>query len=132
MARTLSAPSRLDTDAHYVVGEIRMRTDRLGPQHLETRLCILRSRMSAAEVAKFGALFAMMLRRTQPRRWLRLGLRLRSVVTGAIAPLSHELVELGPVLGKAQALQKLLKLALFFLKPAQRIDAIFVESAIAA
>ena len=40
----------------------------------------------------------------QPRRQLRLGLRLRSVVTGAIAPLSHELVELGPVLGKAQAL----------------------------
>ena len=50
-----------------------------------------------------------MLRRTQPRRWLRLGLRLRSVVTGAIASLGHELVELGPVLGKAQTLQKLLE-----------------------
>ena len=63
---------------------------------------------------------------------LRLGLRLRSVVTGAIAPLGHELVELGPVLGKAQPLQKLLKLALLFLEPAQRVGAIFVESAIAA
>jgi hypothetical protein len=40
----------------------------------------------------------------QPRRQLRLGLRLRSVVTGAIAALGHELVELGPVLRKAQAL----------------------------
>jgi len=68
----------------------------------------------------------------QPRRWLRLGLRLRSVVTGAIAPLGHELIELGPVLGKAQPLQKLLKLALFFLKSAQRVGPIFVERAIAA
>jgi hypothetical protein len=68
----------------------------------------------------------------QPKRWLWLGLRLRSVVTGAIAPLGHELVELSPVLGKTQPLQKLLKLALFFLKSAQRVGAIFVESAIAA
>jgi hypothetical protein len=68
----------------------------------------------------------------QLRRWLRLGLRLRSVVTGAIALLGHELVELGPVLGKTQPLQELLKLALFFLESAQRIGAIFVESAIAA
>ena len=37
-------------------------------------------------------------------RVLRLGLRSRGVVTGAIAPLSHELVELGPVLRKAQTL----------------------------
>jgi hypothetical protein len=73
----------------------------------------------------------MLLRRTQPRRWLRLGLRLRSVVTGAIALLGHELVELGPVLGKAQPLQKLLELPLFLLEPAQRVGAIFVESAIA-
>ena len=63
---------------------------------------------------------------------LRLGLRLRSVVTGAIPPLGHELVELGPVFGKAQPLQKLLKLALFFLKSAQSVGAIFVESTIAA
>ena len=68
----------------------------------------------------------------QPKRWLRLGLRLRSVVTGAIAPLGHELIELGPVLGKTQPLQKLLKLALFFLKSAQRVGAIVVKSAIAA
>jgi hypothetical protein len=68
----------------------------------------------------------------QSRRWLRLGLRLRSVVTRAIALLGHELVEFGPVLGKTQPLQKLLKLALFFLKSAQRVGAIFVESAIAA
>jgi hypothetical protein len=68
----------------------------------------------------------------QPKGWSRLGLRLRSVVTGAIAPLGHELVELCPVLGKAQPLQKLLELALFFLEPAKRIGAIVVESAIAA
>jgi hypothetical protein len=35
------------------------------------------------------------------QRMLRLRWRLRSVVTGAIAPLSHKLVELGPVLSKA-------------------------------
>jgi hypothetical protein len=56
---------------------------------------------------------------------------LRSV-TRAIAPLGHELIELGPVLGKTQPLQKLLKLALFFLKSAQRVGAIVIESAIAA
>jgi hypothetical protein len=85
--------------------------------------------MATAEAAKF-ALFAMMTS-PDPAEWLRLGLRLRSV-TRAIAPLGHELVELGSVLGKAQPLQKLLKLALFFLESAQRVDAIFVESAIAA
>ena len=63
---------------------------------------------------------------------LRLRWRFRSVVTGAIASLGHKLVELGPVLGKAEPLQELLKLALFFLESAQRIGAIFVESAIAA
>jgi hypothetical protein len=63
---------------------------------------------------------------------LRLGLRLRSVVTGTVAAFGHELVELGPVFGKAQSLQEVLKLALLFLEPAQRIGPIFVESAIAA
>ena len=61
-----------------------------------------------------------------------LGLRLRSVATGAVAALGHELVELGPVFGKAQSLEELLKFALLFLEPMQRIGAIFVEGAIAA
>jgi hypothetical protein len=41
------------------------------------------------------------LRQVSHQNMLRLGLRLRSVVTRAVAPLGHELVELGPVLGKA-------------------------------
>jgi hypothetical protein len=63
---------------------------------------------------------------------LRLGLRLRCVVVGAIAPLGHELVKLGPVFGEAQPFQELFELALFFLEPSQRIGAIFVESSIVA
>jgi hypothetical protein len=66
------------------------------------------------------------------RRELRLRLRLRCAVMGAIAPFGHELVELGAVLGKAQPPQELLELALLFFEPAQRIGAIFIESAIAA
>ena len=68
----------------------------------------------------------------QPRGRLRLGLRLRSVASRAVATLGHELVELGAVFGKAQALQELLELALLVLEPAQCIGAIFVKGAIAA
>jgi hypothetical protein len=59
-------------------------------------------------------------------------MRLRSVVTGAIPPRRYELVDFGPVLGKAQPIQELLKLALFFFEVAQCIGAILVESAISA
>jgi hypothetical protein len=51
---------------------------------------------------------------------------------GAIAPFGHELVELRAVLGKAQPPQELLELALLFFEPAQRIGAVFIESAIAS
>jgi hypothetical protein len=47
---------------------------------------------------------------------LRLRLRLRSI--WPVAPLGHELVKLGAVLGKAQPLQELLEFALLFLEPA--------------
>ena len=68
----------------------------------------------------------------KPKRWLRLGLRLRSVVTGAIAPLGHELVELGLVLGMAQAVEKLFEFALLVLEVAEGLRAIFVKRPIAA
>ena len=61
---------------------------------------------------------------------LRLGLW--RVVTRAIAPFGHELVEFGPVLGKAQPIEELLEVALFFFEATQGIGAIFVESAISA
>src|SRR5262249_53194960 len=50
----------------------------------------------------------------------------------ARAALGHELVELGAVLGKAQALEELDELALLLLEAAQRLFAVFVESAVAA
>jgi hypothetical protein len=78
------------------------------------------------------ASFCVALRSASRRELLRLGLRLRSVVTGVIPPLGHELVEFGPVLGKAQPMQEFLKLALFFFERTQCIGAIFVESAISA
>ena len=89
--------------------------------------------MAATEPANFdesGTIFSC----HRPALWmsllLRLRLRVRSVRT--VAPLGHELVEFGPVLGKAQPLQELPKLALLFFQPAQCIGAIVVESAIAA
>jgi len=60
--------------------------------------------------------------------WTRL---VRACIPGAIPPLRHELVELGFVLRHPQAIEEVTELALFFLKPAQRLLAIFVESAIA-
>src|SRR5215469_9100412 len=62
---------------------------------------------------------------------LRLRLRLRSLATGSIAALGHELVELGSVFGETQALQEFLELALLFFEPAQRVGAIFIECAVA-
>ena len=49
----------------------------------------------------------------------------------AIAPLGHELIELGPVLGKAQPLEKFLELALLFLEALQLLRAVVVECAVA-
>src|SRR5713226_504062 len=50
----------------------------------------------------------------------------------ALAALGHELVELGPVLGKAQALEKRDEVALLLFEPPQGFLAIFVERAVAA
>src|SRR5262245_51839682 len=50
----------------------------------------------------------------------------------AVAALRHELIELGLVLGGAQALQELAELPLLLLKPAQGLGTVFVERAIAA
>src|SRR5262245_44405085 len=49
-----------------------------------------------------------------------------------VAAVGHELVELGAVLGKAQALEELAKLALLLFKPLQGLLLVFVEGAIAA
>src|SRR5690242_18775857 len=59
-----------------------------------------------------------------------LGLRRRTAWT--IAPLGHELVELGLVLGHAQAGEEIAELALFLLESAQRVRAVLVEGTIAA
>src|ERR1700728_4556456 len=65
-----------------------------------------------------------------------LGLRLRlcrwSLLGTTIAPVGHELIELRTVLGKAQALQKLLELALLVLKTAQGLAAVIIKGAVAA
>src|SRR6266536_2539817 len=50
----------------------------------------------------------------------------------AAAALGHELVELGLVLGVAQALQELLELTLLLFEPPQGLGAIFVERPVAA
>src|SRR5664280_155761 len=49
-----------------------------------------------------------------------------------VAALGHELVELGLVLGEAQAIEKFAELTLLFLKTLQRIAAVFVEGVVAA
>src|SRR5260370_7873739 len=59
-------------------------------------------------------------------------LGLRRGRRGRIAPLSHELVELGLVLGHAQALQEFTEFALLLFQPLQRIGTVFIESAVAA
>ena len=50
----------------------------------------------------------------------------------AIAPLVHELVELGAVLGGAQPVEEVAELALLLVELAQRLLAIFVEGDVAA
>src|SRR5690348_11072344 len=50
----------------------------------------------------------------------------------ALAQFGHELVELGLVLGEAQAVEEGAELLLLFLQPAQRLGAVFVERAVAA
>src|SRR5688572_3079889 len=62
---------------------------------------------------------------TGVRRALRRGRR-------AVATLGHELVELGLVLGLAQAVEEALEFLLLILEAAQRLLAILVEGAIAA
>src|SRR5579863_10297171 len=46
--------------------------------------------------------------------------------------LRHELVELFLVLGVTQAIEEILEFGLLFLKPSQRLHAVFVEGAVAA
>src|SRR4029077_929123 len=48
------------------------------------------------------------------------------------AAIGHELVELGAVLGEAQALEEFDELALLLFEPAQGLYAVFVEGAVAA
>ena len=50
----------------------------------------------------------------------------------AVAPLGHELVELGAVPGEAQRRQEILELALLVLEALQRLRAVVVEGAVAA
>src|SRR6185437_1898873 len=58
--------------------------------------------------------------------------RLRPGGLRPIAALGHKLIELGFVLGEAQTIEELAEFALLFLKPPQRVGAIFVEGAVAA
>src|SRR5215475_10060123 len=60
---------------------------------------------------------------------LRLGLR---AAFGAAAAVGHELVELGLVLGLAQALEELAELALLLFEPLQGLGTVFVEGVVAA
>src|ERR1043166_3444167 len=62
-------------------------------------------------------------------------LRLRSfrrLRRGAVAPLGHELVELGLVLGEAQPVEEVAEFALLVLEPTQRLGAVLVEGMVAA
>src|SRR5947207_15883579 len=59
-------------------------------------------------------------------------LRRRRRIARAIAAVGHELVELGLVLGKTQALQKGVELALLVFQPAQRVFSVFIERTVAA
>src|SRR5262249_61343215 len=49
-----------------------------------------------------------------------------------VAALGHELVELGLVLGEAEASEELAKFALLLLEAAQSVRSIFIEGAVAA
>ena len=49
-----------------------------------------------------------------------------------VAALGHELIELHPVLGKAQPLQEFLEFALLIFETAERFDPIIVECPITA
>ena len=51
--------------------------------------------------------------------------------TDAVAPFSHELIELRLVLGLPQATQKILKLVLFVLKAPQGFGPVVVEGLVA-
>src|SRR5262245_40668359 len=62
---------------------------------------------------------------------LRLGRR-RARAGLAAAPLAHEVVELGAILGHAQPLQERAELLRLLLQPAQGLVAVFIEGAVAA
>src|SRR5208282_970089 len=58
------------------------------------------------------------------------GLRIR--LEGALAPVGHELIELGAVFSEAQPRKEFLELALLVFEALQRLGAIIVEGAVAA
>src|SRR5262249_29633438 len=60
------------------------------------------------------------------------GCRRSGRLARAIAPLVHELIELGAILGGAQAIEEFLELALLLVELAQRLLAIFIEGDVAA
>src|ERR1044072_3991826 len=62
----------------------------------------------------------------------RSALRRRSLRCLAVAALGHELIELLLVLGKAQPVEEIAKLALLFFEAVQRRGAILVERMVAA
>src|SRR5947209_20513201 len=56
----------------------------------------------------------------------------RTGVVKAAGAFSHELIEIGLILGAAQTLQEGRELLLLLFKPVQRFGAVFIEGAIAA